>query len=155
MDCVSRWNRFNPFRFVWDPRLAFTGITILGYNPDTGAPGRLECIPVTCRPLWCIPTAAQQTVSLPATLWHAALFRSSLCRGSKASRHPRQAATKSPACVSDRDTSVAHRQVEQARGCVGWHTGQRVLQHGGLHFRLQPDVPGAVKPVVLRAANLA
>lgn len=31
------WNRFNPFRFVWDPRLAFSGWTILGYNPDTGA----------------------------------------------------------------------------------------------------------------------
>lgn len=30
------WNRFNPFRFVWDPRLAFSGLTVLGYNPDTG-----------------------------------------------------------------------------------------------------------------------
>lgn len=31
------WNRFNPFRSVWDPRLAFSGLTVLGYNPDTGA----------------------------------------------------------------------------------------------------------------------
>lgn len=30
------WNRYNPFRFVWDPRLAFSGYTVLGYNPDTG-----------------------------------------------------------------------------------------------------------------------
>lgn len=30
------WNRFNPFRFVWDPRLSFSGLTVLGYNPDTG-----------------------------------------------------------------------------------------------------------------------
>ncbi len=30
------WNRFNPFRFVWDPRLAFSGLTVLGYNPDSG-----------------------------------------------------------------------------------------------------------------------
>jgi hypothetical protein len=30
------WNRYTPFKLVWDPRLVFTGITILGYNPDTG-----------------------------------------------------------------------------------------------------------------------
>ena len=34
---ARRWNRYNPLKFVWDPRLVFTGITILGYNPDTGA----------------------------------------------------------------------------------------------------------------------
>ena len=31
-----RWLRYTPFKFFWDPRLAFTGITILGYNGDTG-----------------------------------------------------------------------------------------------------------------------
>lgn len=34
--CICRWNRYNPFRFVWDPRLAFSGYTVLGYSPDTG-----------------------------------------------------------------------------------------------------------------------
>lgn len=30
------WNRYNPFRFIWDPRLVFSGFTVLGFNPDTG-----------------------------------------------------------------------------------------------------------------------
>ena len=25
-----------PFRFVWDPRLAFSGLTVLAYHPDAG-----------------------------------------------------------------------------------------------------------------------
>ena len=31
-----RWLRYTPFKLFWDPRLAFTGITILGYNGETG-----------------------------------------------------------------------------------------------------------------------
>ena len=30
------WNRYDPLKFLWDPRLVFTGITILGYNRETG-----------------------------------------------------------------------------------------------------------------------
>jgi hypothetical protein len=30
------WNRYNPLKFIWDPRLVFSGISILGYNPNTG-----------------------------------------------------------------------------------------------------------------------
>ena len=30
------WLRFTPFKLVWDPRLSFTGITILGYS-ESGA----------------------------------------------------------------------------------------------------------------------
>lgn len=30
------WLRFLPFKLVWDPRLSFTGITILGYS-ESGA----------------------------------------------------------------------------------------------------------------------
>ena len=30
------WNRYLPSKFFWDPRLAFTGVSILGYNPATG-----------------------------------------------------------------------------------------------------------------------
>ncbi|KAK9804190.1 hypothetical protein WJX72_000175 [[Myrmecia] bisecta] len=30
------WNRYTPFKYFWDPRFAFSGLTILGYNPDTG-----------------------------------------------------------------------------------------------------------------------
>ena len=30
------WNRYLPTKFFWDPRLVFTGATVLGYNPDTG-----------------------------------------------------------------------------------------------------------------------
>lgn len=30
------WNRYLPSKIFWDPRLAFTGVSILGYNPDTG-----------------------------------------------------------------------------------------------------------------------
>lgn len=30
------WNRYNPFRSIWDPSLVFSGLTILGYNPRTG-----------------------------------------------------------------------------------------------------------------------
>lgn len=31
------WNRYNPFKFIWDPRLVFSGFTVLGFNPDTSA----------------------------------------------------------------------------------------------------------------------
>ena len=30
------WNRYNPFKSLWDPRLVFTGISVLGYNRETG-----------------------------------------------------------------------------------------------------------------------
>lgn len=30
------WNRYNPFKFFWDPQLAFSGVSILGFNPETG-----------------------------------------------------------------------------------------------------------------------
>ena len=30
------WNRYDPLKFLWDPRLVFTGITVLGYNRETG-----------------------------------------------------------------------------------------------------------------------
>lgn len=30
------FNRYNPFRFIWDPRLVFTGTTILGVDPESG-----------------------------------------------------------------------------------------------------------------------
>ena len=30
------WLRYTPFKFIWDPRLSFTGITILGYNAESG-----------------------------------------------------------------------------------------------------------------------
>lgn len=30
------WNRYNPLKALWDPRLAFTGLTVLGYHPNTG-----------------------------------------------------------------------------------------------------------------------
>ena len=30
------WLRYTPFKIVWDPRLSFTGITILGYA-ESGA----------------------------------------------------------------------------------------------------------------------
>ena len=43
------WNRFNPFRFVWDPRLAFSGLTVLGYKPDTGVDS--QCVPQNSRGL--------------------------------------------------------------------------------------------------------
>ena len=32
------WLRFTPFKFVWDPRLSFTGVTILGYSESGAAP---------------------------------------------------------------------------------------------------------------------
>ncbi len=35
------WNRYDPLKFLWDPRLVFTGITILGYNRETGRPTAL------------------------------------------------------------------------------------------------------------------
>ncbi len=38
------WNRYNPFRVIWDPRLAFSGVTVLGYNPDSGAQFRFQCL---------------------------------------------------------------------------------------------------------------
>ena len=46
---VFRWtfsmqfwfNRYNPFRFIWDPRLVFTGTTILGVDPESGGPMQL------------------------------------------------------------------------------------------------------------------
>ena len=34
------FNRYNPFRFIWDPRLVFTGTTILGVDPETGGPAQ-------------------------------------------------------------------------------------------------------------------
>ena len=40
------WNRYNPLRNIWDPRLAFSGITILGYNPSSGEILLLVCAPV-------------------------------------------------------------------------------------------------------------
>lgn len=30
------WNRYNPLKIIWDPRLVFSGISILGYNPKNG-----------------------------------------------------------------------------------------------------------------------
>ena len=30
------WNRYDPLKFLWDPRLVFTGLTVLGYNRETG-----------------------------------------------------------------------------------------------------------------------
>ena len=30
------WLRYTPFKFIWDPRLSFTGITLLGYNAESG-----------------------------------------------------------------------------------------------------------------------
>ncbi|CAL8463772.1 g3306 [Coccomyxa elongata] len=30
------WNRFNPLKIIWDPRLVFSGFSVLGYNPATG-----------------------------------------------------------------------------------------------------------------------
>ena len=39
------WNRYDPLKFLWDPRLVFTGLTVLGYNRDTGA-WRSGCCPV-------------------------------------------------------------------------------------------------------------
>jgi len=30
------WNRYDPLKFLWDPRLVFTGLTVLGYNRATG-----------------------------------------------------------------------------------------------------------------------
>ena len=39
------WNRYAPLKFLWDPRLVFTGLTVLGYNRDTGA-WRSGCCPV-------------------------------------------------------------------------------------------------------------
>ena len=32
------WLRFTPFKVVWDPRLSFTGVTIMGYSESGGAP---------------------------------------------------------------------------------------------------------------------
>jgi hypothetical protein len=31
------WLRYFPTKYIWDPRLSFTGVTILGYNVETGA----------------------------------------------------------------------------------------------------------------------
>lgn len=30
------WLRYLPIKFFWDPRFVFSGITVLGYNPDSG-----------------------------------------------------------------------------------------------------------------------
>lgn len=30
------WNRYNPTKVLWDPRLVFTGITIFNVNPESG-----------------------------------------------------------------------------------------------------------------------
>lgn len=30
------WNRYNPLKIFWDPRLAFTGTTVLGYDKTSG-----------------------------------------------------------------------------------------------------------------------
>jgi hypothetical protein len=31
------WNRYNfPFKYIWDPQLAFSGISLLGYSAETG-----------------------------------------------------------------------------------------------------------------------
>jgi len=31
------WNRYNIFKFIWDPQLVFSGISLLGYSAETGA----------------------------------------------------------------------------------------------------------------------
>ena len=38
------WLRYTPTKYIWDPRLTFTGITVLGYNAETGvSPPALRC----------------------------------------------------------------------------------------------------------------
>ncbi len=36
------WLRYFPTKYIWDPRLSFTGVTILGYNAETGVPSALS-----------------------------------------------------------------------------------------------------------------
>jgi hypothetical protein len=41
--CIPQfwWNRYLPTKWVYDPRLVFSGITIFKVNPKTGQPEQL------------------------------------------------------------------------------------------------------------------
>ena len=68
------WNRYDPLKFLWDPRLVFTGLTVLGYNRESGAPNpdrspilRLNHGPDAIKP--CSATTAKRVSAILPMRW--------------------------------------------------------------------------------------
>lgn len=125
------WNRYLPSKFFWDPRLAFTGISILGYNPDTGRNLHHQiCFSEKLAGLLLLLTNFRAHY-----LSHTGTSSSLLCQ-----LFPLRPVMKSiVAHATFVKLELVCRKVEQTCGCLGLNSRPGVLQFGRLSFCIWPN----------------